>query len=181
MRRLSLSIMALLLTGCAELILNPIHPVQPITDSERTFEKVIQAQGFKKDQIYDGSKAWIKENLRSSKGVIEFENKEAGTIVANGSMKYPCARFSCLGKEDWVLDFTMRVDVKDRRFKLLFSDLLVSWPPSPSRPSGAQPANHGPVQNRADLYNIKTQLLGFGDEILASMRDAQEKARKKEW
>jgi len=62
------------LAGCAGL--------QPIADADRTFERIVEAPGYSKEQIFNGTKIWIAENFKSAKAVLEYENKDAGTIIA---------------------------------------------------------------------------------------------------
>ena len=81
--KLIFGIIFLFLTGCAGL--------QPITDSDRTFERVVEAPGYSKEQIFNGTKIWIAENFKSAKAVLEYENKDTGTIIGNGIISYPCS------------------------------------------------------------------------------------------
>jgi len=57
--------------GCAGL--------QPIADADRTFERIVEAPGYSKKQIFNGTKIWIAENFRSAKAVLEYENKKLTT------------------------------------------------------------------------------------------------------
>ena len=159
-----------LLVGCAGM--------QQITEADRTFERIVQVPGHKKDNIYDFTKIWIAENFRSAKAVIEYENKDAGTIIGNGAIKYPCKGMECVAKNDWKVLFTMRVDTKDEKFRLTFSNLKLTWPPSYNSTFGAQRGHEGPVSTKADLDTIKPVLLKFGDEIRSHMEKG---ATKNNW
>jgi hypothetical protein len=131
--------------------------------AEYTFERVFEAPGYSKDRIFEGSRIWIAENFRSAKAVIEHENRESGTIIGNGVIPYPCSGFGCIGQGDWKVFFTMRVDIKDQRFRLTFSNLRLSWPTVPGRPS-----YDGPFGSESSLNDAKNALLLFGDQMLAS-------------
>lgn len=151
---------ALLQIGCAGM--------QPVAETDRSFESVIEAPGHSRDHIYTSTKIWIAENFKSAKAVIELDSKEDGLIIGNGVIPYPCSGMGCLAKGNWKVPFTMRVDMKDQRFKVSFSNIKLSWPASYS--SGVStPAYDGPVNTQADMDAIKPILLKFGDEILASM------------
>ncbi len=158
----------LFLAGCAGL--------QPVTDADRTFQRVVQAQGYSEEQIFNGTKIWIAENFNSAKAVLEYENKNAGTIIGNGIIPYPCSGLGCIAKADWKVPFTMRVDIKDQKFRLTFSNIRLSWPPSYSSTLGAQPGHDGPVQNQGDIDTIKPKLLKFGDQLLASFNKDRKKS-----
>lgn len=154
-----------LLLGCAI--------PQPITEADRTFERVVEAPGYSKDQIFEATKIWIAENFRSAKAVLEYENKEAGTIIGNGAVRYPCSGMECIGKGNWKVLFTMRTDMKDNKFRLTFSNIQLSWPPSYSSTFGAQPGYTGPVNSRNDLEKIRPELLKFGDQVRSSIGKAK--------
>lgn len=151
---------SLFLLGCAEL--------QPVTNADRTFERVIQTPGYSKEQIFNGTKIWIAENFKSAKAVLEYENKDAGTLIGNGIIAYPCSGLDCMGKGDWKIPFTMRVDIKDQKFRLTFSNLHLSFPPSYDRTFGAQRGYDGPINRQSDLDAARPVLLKFGDQLLAS-------------
>ncbi|MBD1584926.1 DUF4468 domain-containing protein [Pseudoalteromonas sp. S16_S37] len=76
------------LGGCAS--------TQPVTEADRTFEKVVDAPSYSKDQIYTSTKIWIAENFKSAKSVIELDSKEDGIIIGNGIIQYPCSGMECL-------------------------------------------------------------------------------------
>ncbi|ODQ00609.1 hypothetical protein BGK46_06450 [Salinivibrio sp. SS2] len=148
------------LSGCAS--------VQPVADADRSFEKVVEVPGYSKEKIYTSTKIWIAENFKSAKAVIEFDSKEDGLIIGNGSIDYPCSGMECLAKSDWKVPFTMRVDMKNEKFKVGFSNIKLSWPASYS--SGIMsPAYDGPVNSQSDMDKIKPALLSFSDEILVSI------------
>jgi hypothetical protein len=138
--------------------------------AEHTFEKIFDAPGYSKDQIFERSKIWIAENFKSAKAVVEYENKEAGTIIGNGVIPYPCSGFECIGTGGWKAHFTMRVDIKDQRFRLTFSNLRLSWPPAPGRTS-----YDGPIGSENSLGKVRDALLPFGDQMLASFGKATKK------
>ena len=157
----------LLMSGCAGM--------QPIAESDRTLERVVEAPGYSKDQIYTSTKIWIAENFKSAKSVIELDLKEDGIIIGNGIIQYPCSGMECLAKSDWKVPFTMRVDMKDQKFKVTFTNIKLSWPASYS--SGiSSPAYDGPVNSQGDMDAIKPVLLKFGDAILASINSSKSKS-----
>ena len=144
-----------ILSGCAGMA-----GIPPVTSIDRVFE----IKGSSKDTIYESTKMWIAENFKSAKAVIEYEDKKGGTIIGNGSIKYPCSdMLDCTVKDDWRVLFTMRVDVKDTKIRLTFTNILLTWPPSNSSLSG----HKGPIATQGVLDDVKPALLKIGDEIVA--------------
>lgn len=148
--------------GCAGL--------QPITEQERTFDAVFDAPGFKKDQIFNATKIWVAENFRSAKSVLEYESKEDGILIGNGVIPYPCKGFDCMSTQEKTTSFTMRIDMKDDKFKLAFSNIRIITSPSYSSALGVQSGSNEPMGFRGELDVIKPKLLTFGNEIIASFR-----------
>lgn len=137
----------LALAGCASM--------QPPTQEEITFSGVYDAPGANKNQIFDATKVWIAQKFVSSKAVIEVEDKQQGLIIGNGITDYPCKGMGCALKADWALAFTMRVDVKDNKLKLSFTNLA---------------HDDGVALNmRGDVPAIKEKLLAYGPEIVAAI------------
>lgn len=155
------SMLFLLLAGCA---------VQPIAEADKTIERVMEAPTYSKEQIFNSTKIWIAENFKSAKSVIEYENKEDGTVIGNGVIDFPCSGMSCIGQEHWTVPFTMRVDMKNERLKLTFINVQIKYPAS-----AYVSAYEGAVFNKLDLDKIKPELLKLGDKLLSSM-DKNKKA-----
>lgn len=134
------------LGGCAGM--------EPISEADKTFDRVIEAPGYTKDQIHSQTKIWIAENFKSAKAVIELDSRDDGVIMGNGIMPYPC-KVGCTG---WKVPFQMRVDMKDQKFKISFSQVTLvipgTWDGFPPPRAFAE---------------IKPALLEYGDKILASM------------
>ncbi len=141
----------------------------PLTEEERTIVQVYEAPGFTKDQLFTASRMWIAQNFKSAKAVIEYESKDEGTIIGNGNFAYPCGKgFTCMLKADWRVPFTMKVESKDGKIRLTFTNIHLAWPASYSGGISTAAADF-PIKDRADLDKIKPELLKFGDQIVASV------------
>ena len=158
----SLIFLMLLITlvGCAGM--------QQAPASELEFQRIVKVPGFSKDKIYNATKIWIAENFRSAKAVIEHDDKEGGTLIGNGNIQYPCRGVECVAKGNWKVHFKMRVDVKDDKFRLTFTTLRMTAPPSYSTNGVSSGGLDAPVRMQGDVNVIKPELLKFGDEIAAS-------------
>ncbi len=104
----------------------------------------------------------------TAKPAIGYEDKEQGSIVGNGIMAYPCPG-GCIARADWRVLYTMKADMKDEKYRITFSNLLIAWPASDN---GGYPiaVNLGsPVQSMGDLMNIKKGLLDLGGTLNSSL------------
>jgi len=73
MRKILMAALVVIVSGCAGM--------QPVSEADRTFDAVFEVQDTSKDKIFTATKIWIAENFRSAKSVIEYENKEEGTLL----------------------------------------------------------------------------------------------------
>lgn len=146
---------------------------QELADINAPVEQVFDAPGYSKDQLFNASRIWIAQNFRSGKAVVEYESKEEGTIVGNGTIAYPCkGGFDCMSKPDWRVRFTMRVDIKDGKFRLTFSNMNLTWPASYN--SGIAIAAHdGPLYSKKDREKVTAALLAFGPKLQLSLGQAK--------
>jgi hypothetical protein len=109
----------LILSGCAGVNKGSVPRVEFISD----------IRGHTQDEIHASTKIWIAESFISSEPVIELDDREAGRVIGRAKIKFPCAGLACAGQHDWKLGFTMRVDARDDKFKVTYSNLTLSWPP----------------------------------------------------
>src|SRR5699024_5708796 len=115
-------------SGCA----TEIMPGQWLDNDIVTFERGVEAPGNSSDEIYKGTNVWIAENFQSAKRVIELDSQEDGLIIGNGRIDYPCNGINCMGTAD-TASFTMRVDIKDERFRLSFTNIKLHYSPTSAR------------------------------------------------
>lgn len=124
-KMLAFFIISILFTGCAGM--------QPLSQPPTAIEFIKEAEGISKDALFSSSKAWIAENFKSSKAVIEDADKDAGRIIGNGTAELRCAgdAWSCMALRGKLLGFTFRVDTKDGKFKTTYSNLRIITMPTP--------------------------------------------------
>ena len=121
MKQIIIAIAALLLTGC--------EGTQPIREADkgRPIEFVQEVPGKTKDDIFDATKVWVAENFHSAKAVIEDANKDVGRLIGNGRIDYPCDKGCVLSGR--IINFTLRIDMKDGKFKTTFTNITLYTPP----------------------------------------------------
>lgn len=159
----AIMIATILLTSCAGM--------EPAKES--SIESVVDIPGRTKDQIYSSTKIWIAENFHSAKAVIEDDDRAAGRVIGNGLIQYPCSGISCLGKEDWKIGFTMRVDIKDQKFRITFSNIKLSFPPS-SGTIFVPGIDRTVLQGEFD--DAKPALLNLGNQLRAAIDQEKSKS-----
>lgn len=163
---LALALSAFTLAACVSM--------QEITEEQRTITTVSDVPGLGRDRIFAGTKIWIAENFRSAKAVLEYENKEDGTIIGNASIPYPCDGMSCLARGDWSVPFTIKVEMKDAKIRTTFSNIRVTYPPGQGLPAGNFPLKH-----QGDYEAIKPALEALTADLAVALKKTSEKP--KEW
>ena len=136
------------------------------TDAERTIAHVGEAKGTTKDQLFSTARIWLAETFRSSKAVIDLEDKAEGVIVGNAAMPYPktgCEGLYCSVIADWQVHFKIRIDVKDDRYRISFTDLELFLPATYG--SFATPSMRRPMTYQKELALCRTDLLALAGSL----------------
>jgi hypothetical protein len=149
MKRLVLICTALFLSGCAA--------AMPVKQEDMTYQKVIELPKQSKQQIFEKSKQWIASTFKSSKAVLEYDNKDEGVIIGNGSMDRPISAINITGGS--LISFNMREDIKDNKARLTFSKFLAIVPPSQYGPGGERDILS------ADLEGIRANFDGLAQSL----------------
>src|SRR3972149_2220357 len=113
----SIQLFLFLLCGCMPTL---------IPSDSTTVQRVIEVPGIPKDIIYERSRIWIAKTFRSSKAVIEYENKETGVIIGNGIIHYINKKIDPFGiyAAEIPVRFTMEENIRDGKIKITFDNLF---------------------------------------------------------
>ena len=95
---------------------------QEATGEEMNHNFIFDLSGLPRQEIYDRTMKWITNNLRSPKAVIQSEDPETGSIVANGVTTMTAEGDSVPAG----LAFRMSVDVREGKERVRFLDLQTS-------------------------------------------------------
>ncbi len=87
--------------------------------------EVILLDSIKADNLYSITKEWFAENYVSSKDVIQLEDKEAGTIIGNGSRIINTTVNGYLVVQ---LNYTISISIKDFKIKIEMTNMKYSSP-----------------------------------------------------
>jgi hypothetical protein len=140
-RILIIAIVGVMLAGCMPKMTAP-------NSEELQIERIFQVRNLDKDEIFERSKMWMAKNFKSAKSVIEYENKEKGVIIGNGTtdiyIKITLPRI--------VATFTMQEDIKDGKVRLKIDNV---------QQAGGYPIYSEfkkPVQNEIELLTYGLQI-----------------------
>ena len=111
------------------------------TEEQMKHEYIYDVTEMNKDLIYDKIMKYIANNFKSAKSVIDYQDKQAGSIVAKGIL--PEVDYG--GLVNGKLGFTLNVTVKDNKFKLFYSNLIPMTQDGTEMPS---------LSDRQDVHTI---------------------------
>ena len=83
---------------------------------------VVQVEGATAAQLYARGKLWFAEAFIDSKNVLEVEDKETGVLVGKGTIPYEPNVFISSGVIRGHIGFTVKILVKDGRYKYTLTD-----------------------------------------------------------
>jgi len=95
---------------------------QEATSEEMNHNFIFDFSGLSRQEIYDRTMTWITNNLRSPKAVIQSEDPETGSIIANGVTTMTAEGDSLPAN----LSFRMSVDVREGKERIRFLSLQTS-------------------------------------------------------
>ena len=164
MRRAFLLAALFTLTGCVAV--PPIEDVRPLQEANPSIVRIYDVPGVKRADIYRSVNLWIAESFRSAKAVTEYQDRS--TVIGNGIIDYPCTTY-CEFQGNWRVPFTMRVDMKDERMRVTFTNINLAIPATYNRTFGVIPAYEGPIKTQNDLDAISPKLIALGDALAAAV------------
>lgn len=91
--------------------------------------EVVEFPDIAQKQIFDAAKIWMAQSFKSSNSVIQYEDAATGTIIGKGNMNYPCkGAWNCIAHENYLVFFTVKIDTKDNKARVVFNDLKLKVP-----------------------------------------------------
>lgn len=154
MKILAYMIMVFMLSGCAG--------AMPVRQEDMTYQKVIGIPGVVKDAIFEKSKQWIAATFKSAKAVIEYDNREEGVIIGNGSMERPISAINISGGA--LISYTMREDIKDGKARLVFNRFAAQVLPSYNSITGARAGGEYDIL-QADLQGMRATFDALSEDL----------------
>lgn len=172
MKRLIISMLtAVVLTGCAGM--------QSLPPSQLSVQKVVEAPGISKDEIFRKSQIWFTKTLRLSKAVtsyerkyrspLEYVSKAEGLLIGSGDIFYPAAGYSLSEGEKayWEVTFTIQEEIKSGKARLTFTNLTIFVPKlwCQNIYGGWLGAYEKPLTEVEDMEKVRPVLLGLADQL----------------
>jgi hypothetical protein len=123
--KLFLSLVGLvILSGCATTATIQTSPLTQVVEA-------IDIENTSKDVIFERSKIWMAKSFKSANNVIQYANKETGSIIGKGNIAYPCSGFmDCEAFRTSNVNFTIKIDTKENKARVTFEDISRYTPPS---------------------------------------------------
>lgn len=92
----------------------------PTQDGKILIQQIISLADTttKKDRIYVAAKEWISNSFKSSKAVIDLDDKEAGKIICKSTYRSEKKNNDVL-----VINFTLNITTKDGKYRIQIYDL----------------------------------------------------------
>jgi len=87
--------------------------------------EIIRGAPLPKDALFTQTVLWIAENFRAPRSVLQFQDRDLGTIVGNGSydMSVDGSFLPFLSPLSVPVTYRVRIDVRDNRYRMTFSDV----------------------------------------------------------
>ncbi len=108
----------------------------PIIDGKITYTGVVQVDSLSSEELYKRSKRWFFDTYNSGKDVIQLDDKESGEIIGKGFFEtyWESSFISGIGINVFQ---TIKVQVKDGRYKYEITDFKVKYYVAPSKYASA--------------------------------------------
>ena len=92
-------------------------------DTTLKYSEVIQVDSMNKLTLYQRARAWTNDVFKSSKNVIQIDDKETGEIAGKAIFDATIS-WNALGKRTatTTVNFKFQILVKDGRYKYIFTD-----------------------------------------------------------
>jgi hypothetical protein len=85
--------------------------------------EVVPIDSTTKDELYNRAKVWFAVYYKSSKDVIQLDDKENGKIIGKGVIIYNSPAFSPGTLFSGYFKYVLTVEVKDNKFKYSFENI----------------------------------------------------------
>ncbi|MBN1531161.1 MAG: DUF4468 domain-containing protein [Spirochaetes bacterium] len=134
-------------------------PVNMATQEQRTMEKTLRFDGYRKQQIYDRSLQWIDTTFIFGKAHIECRDPDEGRIT--GTVMIPYHKIP-----GYYIRTGLEIDMKDTRSRMTLTAINVSGPPAYDT-SGVDLEIYGYDQEvRAVRTSMHDMIRSYSDYVL---------------
>lgn len=110
-----------------------------------TYQGVVQVPGVSADELYSRAREWFAVTFNSGKAVLDMDDRVAGKLIGNGYSTYYQTTLFLAG--EYQLWRSVKVYVKDGRYRYELTGFTVSGPYNMTGVSAALVAQKIPVEN----------------------------------
>ncbi len=111
-----------------------LHKLPIDSDTHKvTYQEIVKVDGVNKDELYVRAREWFALTFKSSKDVIQMDDKAAGKIIGKGSSE-GSTKYRMLTMDYW-LNYTVSITVKEGRYRYEITDFVIENKPSQYVPS----------------------------------------------
>lgn len=103
------------MTSCASMM----GTSDRLAPGENQVQAVIEFPGMDRAAIFRASEEWMVRTFVSSKDVIQYENRDDGTIMGKAN-----ARMNVGGLGEAAIEFVISIEIKDGKARLTFKDFF---------------------------------------------------------
>lgn len=98
------------------------------SDTALKYSEVIQVEGISKQELYQRARSWANDAFKSSKNVMQIDDKETGEIAGKALFDATISWYA-LGKRSaaTTVNFKFQIIMKDGKYKYIFSDLTDNY------------------------------------------------------
>lgn len=97
----------------------------PMKEGKIVFENVIEIPNKSKMDLYNNAKQWFVDYFRSSKDVIQNEDKDQGRIIGKGII---FIKLKALVTQTYDDKITIQIDCKDGKYRYRIYDMIGTVP-----------------------------------------------------
>ncbi len=144
------------------------------------FIKIDSVSGSKSD-LYSKSKIWIADNFRSTKDVLQMDDKDAGHIVVRTLFKTVAkGGFGNSIGYDYV-NFKISIDIKDGKYRIVIDEFEHETGPNTRAPGGGSLTKDKPESgyyagfSKKRWIEIKQEAVDLSDKLMIDFAAAMNK------
>ncbi len=155
MKRVLLLGFVIFLVSCATI---PIITYPP--------ESRIISADSNKDELFKRSMIWLAKTFRSSRAVIEYQDKEYGVIVGNGYNLITLEPIDDWGYTEYFkMSYTLIIEAQDNRVRIIMDN--IDFKPYPEQSKSIWSSPDYPVEYELYIIKIESMFDDFAKDLRA--------------
>lgn len=156
----------------------------PYKDGKIVYERIVDVPGLNKQDLYKNAKQWFVDYFKSSKDVIQNEDKEEGTIIGKGIIPY-VFHIKIMGNYTKNDHLTVQVSAKDNKYRIRIYDQIIISPENElnqdafTTPEGLAALLSGPGKFGLNKPAIRSELASCDAAVKSAIASLNDKMKSK--